>query len=336
MSTASLRTLSIALGLSLAACGGPAEEEPVGGDTTAGAEVVEPELPTGPVRSHVSEGDAIVMRLDMGRVRSSAVSADIASLVRSYPAWQQLLGSSGIDPVRDFERVLISTPAGGSSESARMVIAHRLTTERVREAVLAVAVDRSRAPAWRTVRGFDVVDWPAPSTPPRIVVISGPRELIVTSAADLDAALEIAHDHRLRREGDAVVEPALAFEPGVIATLVATEMSDRIRARFEHPPERFELVLRDEAAEGAEAQMAIAARGIYADATAADAARAWVVQQRDFYAGQMLVRAVGLDRALRRAEIVAEGEVLRLDARFTEEEVQRVLGLLAFAQMGGG
>jgi len=45
---------------------------------------------------------------------------------------------------------------------------------------------------------------------------------------------------------------------------------------------------------------------------------------------------VGLDRPLREAEIGAEGSRVDLRASFTEEELERVLGLLALQQMGGG
>ncbi|MEZ4336457.1 MAG: hypothetical protein R3B82_07510 [Sandaracinaceae bacterium] len=335
----SLRGLLVAaLSLALFACGSSEDEPPAA--ETAGGEAVAPapEVATGPVRSYVADDHTVVMRLDMARVRASSVSSDIASLVRSYPTWQQLLGSSGIDPVRDLDLVLVTAAAAQGSDSGTMLIRHQLTNERVREAVLSMAVDRGAQPEWRQVDGFDVVDWPAQTEVPRVVVITAEHELLVTTAGELDAALAVAHDHRLRRQADEVVEPALHLDDGVIASLRVDELSDRWRARIEHPPERLEAVLREAASEaGAEdGHFAIDADATYADAASAEAARAWFVQQRDFYAGQMLVRAVGLDRPLREAQIVAEGERVSIDAAFSEEEVQRVLGLLAFAQMGGG
>ncbi|MCB9593623.1 MAG: hypothetical protein H6719_12895 [Sandaracinaceae bacterium] len=333
--TSPTRLTALSLSLLLIACGGDADEPDTSADTSGGeAVVVAPEVATGPVRSYVAEDAAVTMRLDMTRVRASAVSADIASLVRAYPAWQQLLGSSGIDPVRDFDRVLV-TSATTATDSGTMLIVHNLTNERVREAVLAMAVDRGARPEWRQEDGFDVVDWPAETDPPRVVVLTGAHELVVTTTAELPGILAIAHDHRLRRQADEVVEPALALEDGVIAMVHATQVSERMAARIEHPPQGFDLELRDAPGDGEEDRMTIAIRGGYADAAAAEAARAWAVQQRDFYAGQMLVRAVGLDRALRDAQITAQDSDLVIDASFTEEEVQRVLGLLAFAQIGG-
>lgn len=326
-------SISLCLVLGLWGCGGDGSSEPPA-DDTAGGEVVEPqeEVPTGPIRSYVRDGDTVTMRLDMVRVRESAVSADISSLIRSYPTWSDLLGRSGIDPIEDFERVLVTSQSAGT-DSATMVIVHNLTDAQVREAVLQMSVDEGAAPQWREVDGFDVVEWPAETETPRLVVIAGPHELVVTTEAELDGVVEVAHDHRLRRSADEVLEPALQLDDGVIATVRASALSDRFRARIQHPPDRFEVELRDDAEEAE--RMNLALRGVYPDAAAAEQARAWADEQRRFYAGQMLVRAVGLNRPLEEATIAVDGSDLTIDASFTEEEVQRVLGLLAFAQGTG-
>jgi len=329
-----LLSLSLSLALGLWGCGGDDSSEPTD-DSTAGGEAVEPEVEvaTGPVRSYVREGDTVTMRLDMVRVRESAVSSDIGSLIRSYPTWNDLLGRSGIDPIADFERVLV-TSQGAGTDDATMVIVHNLTEAQVREAVLQMSVDEGAPPQWREVDGFDVVEWPAETETPRLVVIAGPHELVVTTEAELEAVVAVAHDHRLRREADEVVEPALELADDVIATVRASEISDRFRARIQHPPDSFEVELRDDPEEPE--RMNLSLRGAYPDAAAAEQARAWADEQRRFYAGQMLVRAVGLNRPLEEATIAVDGVNLTIDASFTEEEVQRVLGLLAFAQVGAG
>ena len=325
------------LALCLVACAGADNADgaraPASGSATAGGVAAEaaPEVATGPVQSYVRDEHTVVMRLDMSRVRASAVADDIGSLVRSYPAWQRLLEGSGIDPVRDFERVLVAAETT-VTDTATMLIVHNLGNARVREAVLQMAAERGEQPEWRQVDGFDVVDWPAETNTPRVVVLAGPQELIVTSPAELDAIIAVAHDHRLRRNASEVIEPALQLDDRVIATVAAQELGERMASRIEHPPESYELQLSDHAQEAG--RMVLHARANYADPTAAEAARAWAVRQRDFFAGQMLVRAVGLDRVLRDAVIATDGADLLLDASFTEEEVQRVLGLLAFAQIG--
>jgi hypothetical protein len=325
--------LGVALALT-SACGGeeppppaPAEAPTAGGEAVAAA----PAEPVGPPQSYVTDGDTVVMRVDMARVRDSALSADIASLVRSYPTWRELLGSSGIDPVRDFDRVLVAAPSAVTGRGT-MLIRHHLSDADIREAVLSMSVDRGTQPAWREVGGFDVVDWPAETDPPRVVVLTGPGELVVTTPNDLDRVVAVAADHRTRRAGEELVEPALQLGDGTIATVVAEQLTEYARRRMRHPPEAFEVVLRDDGEEG---RLRLRAQGTYADAETAEAARSYYLEQRDFYAEQMLVRAVGLDRPLREATIEADGARVDVSASFTEEEIQRVLGLVALGQLGG-
>lgn len=328
-----LRTLMapVLLGLILLGCGGegPAPSESVE-PSTAGGEVPPP-APVGPPLSYVADSDTIVLRLDMEQVRSSAISSDIASLVRSYPTWRDLLGSSGIDPVRDFDRVLVTAPTSVTGRGT-MLIRHHLSNADIRAAVLNMSVERGTRPEWREVDGFDAVEWPAPTDPIRLVVLTGPHELVVTTTEDLERVIQVAQDHRARRAGDEVIEPAMQLEAGTIATIVAEQLSDYSRRQMRHPPESFEVVLRHGEQDG---HLLLIAQGTYADAEASEAARSYYAQQRDLYAGQMLVRAVGLDRPLRGATIVAEGPRLDVSASFTEEEVQRVLGLVALGQLSG-
>lgn len=311
-------------------CSGSAEvEEPVV-DETAGAEAEPaPEVPTGPPLSYVDPSYTVVMRLDMERVRASSLSGEISAQVRSYETWRDLLGASGIDPVRDFDRVLATAPASVVGESI-LLVRHNMTNARVREAVLNMSVERSTRPEWRQMDGFDVVDWPADTDPPRVVVLTAENELVVTTPGMLERVIAVAHDHRLRREADETVEPELELAERTIATVMVSELTERTRARIQHPPQSFEVELTDDAEE--QGRLHIRANGEYPDAAQAEAARAYFADQRDFYAGQMLVRAVGLDRPLREAEIDAEGTTLSGRASFTEEEVERVFGLLAAMQ----
>ncbi len=319
--------------LVLAACGGgtvavaPHPSEESGGEVARVA-------PTGPPRSYVSEEHRVVVRLDMERVRGSALSNDIGSLVRSYPQWRELLGRSGIDPVQDFDRVLVAAPEV-VTERTVMLIRHHLTNARIREAVLQMAVERGERPAWREVSGFSVVDWPAETRAPVVVVLTGENELVVTTPDQLSHVIEIASDHAARRTADELIEPALGLEDGLIASVIASTVNQEGRARqMRFPPQAFRVFVRRDAAQ--EGRIVLEAQGTYADEQSATAARTYYEGQRDMYAGQMLVRAVGLDRPLREARIQSQGNVVDVNASLTEDEIQRVLGLLALGQLGGG
>lgn len=329
----STRTLLVALTLALAACGGDRESSTVVTPVadTAGAETVAPPPPVGPPESYVGAHHRVVARIDMEAVRRSSLSADIGSMVRSYPTWQQLLGSSGIDPVRDFDAVLVAAP-GVIADQSTLFIRHHLGSAHIREAVLGMAVDRSERSSWREVDGFPVVDWPADTRVPRVVVLTAENELVVTTPDELERVLAVARDHAARREGDAVVEPALVLEPGLIATVAAEEVGEGGQ-RMRFPPDAFQVTVREDPEQPN--GILLIAHGTYADADAAAQARSYYSERRDFYAGQMLVRAVGLDRPLRAATIAGEGNIVDVSAAISEEELRRMLGLLSLGQLAG-
>lgn len=318
--------------LALAACGGaeaaPADEAPA--RETAGGEAPRA-TPTGPVLSYVGESDRVVVRIDMEAVRGSTLAADIGSMLRSYPTWRELLGSSGIDPVRDFDRVLVAAPAVIADRSV-IVIRHHLGNARIREAVLSMAVEEGERAEWREERGFPVVDWPAEMEVPRVVVLTSESELVVATPDALERVLAVAADHAARRQSDTLIEPALQLEDGLIATVVADQLGESAR-RFRYPPEAVSVSVRSDGEQ--EGRILLSMRGTYADDGHASEARRWLDEQRNTYANHMLVRAVGLDRALREATIAGEGNVVDVDGSFTEEEIQRVLGLVALGQIGG-
>jgi hypothetical protein len=329
---ASKRWIAMAALLALAGCGGP-EAPPVvpAPQANAGGEQA-PARPTGPPASYAADARVIV-RIDMEAVRGSTLANDIGSLVRSYPTWRELLGSSGIDPVRDFDRVLVAAPAVVSDHSL-ILIRHHLGNAHIRDAVLQMAVAQGERPEWRDVEGFPVVDWPAETEVPRVVVLTSENELVVTTPDDLDRAIAVARDHAARRSADdELIEPALALDDGLIATVQADEVGENGR-RIQHPPEAFRVTIRQDGEQ--EGRIVLSAQGTYADDQHAEEARQYFTERRDFYAGQMLVRAVGLDRALREANIEAHGNTVDVRASMTEEEIQRVLGLLALGQVGGG
>ncbi len=322
----------LACSFALAACGGAPAPEPEPATATAGSEAPAARpAPTGPVRSYVGEGDRVVVRLDMEAVRGSMVAADLGSMLRSYPTWRELLGSSGIDPVRDFDRVLLVAPAVIADRST-ILIRHHLGNARIREAVLAMAVDQGERPEWQERDGFSIVDWPARTEVPRIVVLTGENELVVTTPDDLERVLEVARDHAGRRTADELIEPALQLEQGVIVTAVADQLGEGAR-RFAYPPEAVRVTVREDGEQ--EGRILLSLHGTYADDAGADEARRWLDAQRNQYMNHMLVRAIGLDRALREATISGEGNEVDVEGSFTEEEIQRVLGLVALGQIGG-
>lgn len=324
-----------------AACGAPAPQSApsasAGGEAVASAAPTAPTTPVGPPESYLDARHTVVMQIDMARVRRSPLREDIASAVRSYRTWRTLLGRSGLDPVRDFDQVLVGS-SGAVADQAVILVVHRLSGAQLRDVILRMAVDRGERPAWRSVQGFELTDWPVGSRP-RVAVVVGPREVLLVHRDQLDQALQVAADHRARRTGDEVIEPRLAMEPGVMVASAghSLEPMPSVATRAWVPqgvqwPTSYSFELVDDPASQA---VRVHAQASFTDANAAAAAADYYRSQRDRYAGQVLVRAAGLDRALRGVRIEQQGPNLEVAASFTPQEMQRVLGLVALGQQMG-
>lgn len=111
-------------------------------------------------------------------VREHPIGGQIAELLKMTPQWRDFFGPSGIDPIRDVDRVLIAGPQLRDSSQVVGVVQHRLPRERIDSAFEALVarkgrwVDRkarlARADADRAARLFS-----APND--KIVVVAPPQ-----------------------------------------------------------------------------------------------------------------------------------------------------------------
>ncbi|MBW2214640.1 MAG: hypothetical protein JRF48_09450 [Deltaproteobacteria bacterium] len=72
--------------------------------------------------SRIPPGAQLALRVDMKRVRESALAPDVTSFLQGVPDWQLLLEGSGIDPVEDLDRLLVATP---NLQRSKLVLAGR-------------------------------------------------------------------------------------------------------------------------------------------------------------------------------------------------------------------
>jgi hypothetical protein len=292
---------------------------------------LEAQLPDAP-HSYVAEGDTIVLRLDMDRIRNSSLADEISVWLEGNETWGAALSWAGIDPVQDFDLLLAVAPTSDPAESV-VFARHRLTSDRIRSAVGRLKSD-GVAVAWRQVQGFDAARIPVGSADARVVVLTAPDELVVTSPALFDRVLRVASDQRDRRVGDELVEPALAFENGTIATVVAHRLNRWARERIpDPPPEAVDLRVTDDAQ--AQGRVHVHANGTYRDPAAAAAAGNALTERRDFYASHMLVTATGLNGPIGESEIQADGNELDVRSSFTEGDIERVIGMVAMMRQFG-
>lgn len=324
---------SLALAL-LIGCGGGAEpSERAGGraDSAGGEAQARAPRPSGPPMSYLPQGTKVVARLDMSRVRRSPLGPDIASAIRATETWQRLAGSSGLDPVRDFDAILVGADAIYTHR--RVVVLRTPHTEaEVRQRVLALAIDRGAPPEWREVGGLSVISWPMPRVDvPYSLVLTAPHELVLAPDDDLARIAEVASDHALRRAqgSDAPIEPELvAMREREIAT-VSVGVPLPGREGYPQPPDRTRIEV-DESETG---DAVIAIHTEFTDEARASAAHAWLLEQARYWAGQTMVRAIGMNRPLEEARVARAGAEVDVGTHLTSDELRRLLGLMALSQL---
>ncbi|MDQ3035441.1 MAG: hypothetical protein M3Y87_23755 [Myxococcota bacterium] len=311
--------------------GGAGEAEPSAAETSGGEATAIAAAPSGPPLSFLPQGTKVVARLDMARVRRSPIASDISSAIRATETWQRLAGTSGIDPVQDFDAMLVGGDALYTDRRV-VVIRHPRTEAEVRQRILAMAIDRGAAPEWREVFGLPAVPWPMPrSSVSYSLVITAPNELVLAPDDDLERIAAVARDHAARRpaRSTAAIEPQLAaMRAAEIATIVL-DVPPPARAGYPEPPQHT-LVEVDESAAG---DAVIAIHSEFESEAQASAAHAWLRQQVQFYSGQMMVRAIGMNRPLEEARFALDGTRLALGTHLTPDELRRLLGMLALSQL---
>lgn len=302
-----------------------------GGDASVDDVAIEAEQADGPL-SYVAESDTIVLRLNMDRIRRSSLADELGSWLQGHDTWGPALRRAGIDPVEDFDLLLAAAPTSDPAE-AIVFARHHLPPDSIRQAVGRV-VDEPAGTAWQQVRGFDVARIGLGGDVATAVVLTAANELVVTTVALFDRALRVARDHRERRTGDELIEPALALADGTIATVVARRLNGWARERMpDPPPEALDLRVMDDSP--AQDRVLVHANGTYADSAAAAAAADALTEQRDAYADNMLVAAAGLNGAIGGSEIQATGDALDVRVTFTEGDIERVIGMVAMMRQFG-
>lgn len=324
---------SVLLALAIG-CGGSGAAEPVAENETSGGDALPEVAPAAPPMSYLPQGTKVVARLDMARVRRSPLAPDISSAIRSTETWQRLAGSSGVDPVQDFDSIVVGGDALYTDRRV-VVLRHPHTEAEVRQRILAMAVDRGAPPAWRDVEGLPAVSWPMQrSAVAYSLVITAPNELVLAPDDDLARIATVARDHASRREAgtSAVIEPQLTDRRASEIATVTLGVPPPAREGYPEPPQRMTVHV-DENAAG-DAELAIASE--FETEAQATAAHAWLQQQARHYAQQMMVRAIGMNRPIEEARFDLRGTHLDVGTRLSVEELRRLLGVLALSQLGGG
>ncbi|MEM6957437.1 MAG: hypothetical protein AAF645_17220 [Myxococcota bacterium] len=156
----------------------------------------------------IPPGAQIALRMDVTAIQGSPLAPHVRRLLTNIPDWDLLLNGSGIEPLRDLERLLIATP---NLQRQNFVLAGRHAhPERGRafidETVTRMHEARGRPVRWRQVEGVDVVDWPNVDRTPRVLAVVGPHHFVICRERDLPRVLAIAQTRAERAAEEAANE----------------------------------------------------------------------------------------------------------------------------------
>jgi hypothetical protein len=289
---------------------------------------------SGPAPSFLPEAAPVRIRVDVTRIRRSPVAPDLGSALMATESFRAWAGSSGLDPIRDLDGILVSSDALYSDRRV-MLLRYVGDESALRDRILRMAVDRGAPPVWREVQGFAVVDYPDASLPvPHVMVLTASHEMVIAPAEELERIVAVARDHAARRGSDAerIVEPQYVFAEGEVLRI---DSADAMPTYPGYPagPERFVVQMTDDTG-GTHADLNV--HGDFATEAACTEARTFLETQRGMYADHMMVRAAQLDRPLREATFTQAGAALDIHVDFTADELRRALGAMALLQATRG
>jgi hypothetical protein len=252
----------------------------------------------GALAAFAPKGAQIALRVHMGRVRQSPLAEDVRELLDAVPDWRLVLGGSGIDPLRDLERLYLATP---DLQRSNLVIAGEYvgSAELPRAAVASLASARGRAAAWSRRGGIAIAPWFNEDETERVVALIAPHQFAITRPDDLPRVLLVARALAARKKEQA------GRKPEANETASDADQGDALLALGEHEsfavsiegarmfargntrgvPERLELAVSLEE----NGEYAVEARGFFESSAAAEKARDYWQNVRDQFASHPLV-----------------------------------------------
>jgi hypothetical protein len=272
----------------------------------------------GPNAPRLPEGTQIAVRIDIARIRASAVADDVRGLLAAIPDFRALLAGSGIDPVTQLDRLLIASP---NLSREKVVIAGRYVggLEVVEGAVARLAEAHGASAPWGTSGGVRTARWASDDPTERLVALVGPQHFVIARPEDLPRVLAIAAARSGKKKrgkpagGEQPAEALLSMETGEGLSLEVEGVARFVRAGRQGIPS----TLRMSATELPAERVLVRAHLTYASADEASTAAAFWERARATYARNPLVVLLGLGAPLGAATIEAEGTAV--DAALTLE-----------------
>jgi len=282
----------------------------------------------GATASRLPPGAQIALRVDMARIRTSPVAADVRALLGAIPDWKALLDGSGIDPIEQVDRLLIATP---NLQRDKIVLAGRYLggEQVVRDAVQRLASAKGEPAPWHSEGNVQVANWANPDATPRVIALVGPQHFTISRAEDLPRVLAIAAARSQRTRKGAAKQPAvhpadalLSMEDGEGLSVEVEGAAQFVRRGRRGIPERLRL----SAVELAGARIELRGTFSYLDEASAEDARSYWIELKERYASNTLVALLGLSGPLDGANVRRSDKDVKILLTLTADQLRLIMG----------
>ena len=272
-------------------------------------------------------GATLALNVDLARVRSSSLLLESTTLLDMIPEWQMLLVGSGLDPLKDLDRVFVATP---NLERASLVVSarHHLSRARIAAAVQQLATEQHQPAQFQQHAGIDVAPWHNRGPTERVIALTGRDQFVISRATDLTRVLSVAAAlARVRtqqgfEQGELSEQGGLlAMQPNEAVALWIEDVASYVPARAEGVPRSLRLSIYHIDQFNSELRV----RGQYASATAAAAAKVTMDELRARLSDDPKIVFLGLKSALDAAQIEQAQAALSLHVRLTLHQTRYLL-----------
>lgn len=266
-------------------------------------------------------GAQIAMRIDMDRIRSSPLRAQVEQLLAAIPDWDAVLGGSGIEPVRDLSRVLVATP---NFQRQNIVVAGALTPEAPspREVAERVAAANGHTLEWTDENGIESAPFYSPDGADRRVAILDERHVVLSRPEDLSRVLAIASARTTDHEANPA-DALLSMNEGEAVSVEVEGLAAFVRRSPCEIARRARLAM-------LQAEDGVTLDGVATFDTAehAASARECFDLLRVRAAANPLVQIMGFSANLYEIEMTVDDTALHVHGALSQDQLRRIMEML--------
>ncbi|HMI90026.1 MAG TPA: hypothetical protein VK509_01625 [Polyangiales bacterium] len=272
-------------------------------------------------------GAVVGLHADLQRIGDSSLVLELPALLALIPGWQELLAGSGLDPAEHFARVFVATPS--LDRSSLLLTARVRGGERtVKAAVLRLALERKLPAAFADSAGLRVAPWRNRGPTERVAGLAPAGQLLIARPADVGRAEAVAAALARRHAN----QPGMEHATG-LAALLAMYEGEAVAlsvegARTFAPADAKDYVplgLRISLRHIDEYTAQLRLFGYYESAARAARAKERIEAMRPGLIEHPRSQYLGLQSALREAQLTVDGATLTIDATVTMHQTRYLM-----------